>query len=201
MGTKEGETEIKVEDVMTSPVVTVGMIDKVDKIAKLMAKSDIGSIVVVDKNGKPVGIVTDMDLVKRVAAKNLLSSKISAKDVMTKPLVTIDSETDVTDAARKMNQLKIRRLAVVDKGKLTGIIAGKDIVRITPALIDIITEKSRISGFVTREKSTLAGHCDKCNGWSDNLRERDGLFLCEDCIADSKEEEGELNKPHVRDTL
>jgi CBS domain-containing protein len=201
VATKESETEVKVEDVMRSPVITVGMLDKVDNIAKLMAKGDIASIVIVDKNGKPVGIVTDMDLVKRVVAKNLSASKISAKDVMTKPLVTIDSQTDVADAARKMNQLKIRRLAVVDKGKLTGIIAAKDIVRITPALLDVITEKSRITGFVTREKSILAGHCDKCNGWSDNLRERDGLFLCEDCMADLKDEEQDLDKPHVRDTL
>ncbi len=194
----EGETEVKVKDVMTSPVVTVAMTDQVDKIAKLMTKSDIGSIVVVDKKGHPLGIVTDMDLVKRVTSKNLLPSKILAKDVMAKPLVTIDSELDVTDAARKMTQLKIRRLAVVEKGKLTGIIAGKDIVRITPALIDVITEKSRVSGFTAKEKRTLAGECDRCNNWSDNLRERDGHFLCEDCSADLKEEEGDVNKPHVR---
>jgi CBS domain-containing protein len=193
VGTKEGETEVKAKDVMSSPVVTVGMNDKADKIAKLMAKSDIGSIVVVDKKGNPAGIVTDMDLVKRVSAKNILPSRVFAKDVMTKPLVTIDSEIDVADAARKMNQLRIRRLVVMDRGKLTGIIAGKDIVKITPALIDVITEKSRITGFVAKEKPTLAGHCDKCDAWSDNLREEDGLFLCEDCIADMKEE---TRSPH-----
>jgi len=198
---REREAAVKVKDVMTSPVFTVGVSDTADNVAKLMAKRDIGSIVVVDKKGNPVGMVTDMDLVKRVTAKNLLPSKVSAKDVMTKPLVTIDSEMDVTDAARKMTQLKIRRLAVIDQGKLTGIIAGKDIVRITPALIDVITEKSKLTGFVTKEKQALAGHCDRCNNWSDNLREHDGEFLCRDCAADLVEEEGQLNKPHVRDML
>jgi CBS domain-containing protein len=195
--TTSNQTEVKIKDVMTSTVVTVGMTDPVDQIAKLMAKDDIGSIIVVDKKGKPVGMVTDMDLVKRVTAKNLLPSKLSAKEVMTKPLVTIDSEMDVTEAARKMTQLRIRRLAVVDKGKLTGIIAGKDIVRITPALIDMVTEKSRITGFVPKEKSTLAGHCDKCDNWSDNLKEHDGHFLCEDCTADEKRNphEDELEEP------
>jgi CBS domain-containing protein len=199
--TRESDAEIKIKDVMTSPVVTVGMTDTVDKIAKLMAKSDIGSIIVVDKKGNPVGMVTDMDLVKRVTAENLLPSKLSAKDVMTKPLVTIDSEMDVTNAARKLTHLNIMRLAVVDHGKLVGIIASKDIVRITPALIDIITEKSKLTSFLSKEKSALAGECDRCNNWSDNLREREGHYLCEDCTADLKEEEGDINKPHVKDTL
>jgi CBS domain-containing protein len=199
--TREHDAEIKIKDVMTSPVVTVGMTDTVDKIAKLMAKSDIGGIIVVDKKGNPVGMVTDMDLAKRVTAENLLPSKLSAKDVMTKPLATIDSEMDVTNAARKLTHLNIRRLAVVDHGKLVGIIASKDIVRITPALIAVITEKSKLTGFVSKEKSTLAGTCDKCNNWSDNLREREGHYLCEDCAADMKEEEGDINKPHVIDTL
>jgi len=199
--TRERDAEIKIKDVMTSPVVTVGMTDTVDKIAKLMAKSDIGGIIVVDKKGNPVGMVTDMDLAKRVTAENLLPSKLSAKDVMTKPLATIDSEMDVINAARKLTHLNIRRLAVVDHGKLVGIIASKDIVRITPALIDVITEKSKLTGFVSKEKSTLAGACDKCNNWSDNLREREGHYLCEDCAADMKEEEGDINKPHVIDTL
>jgi len=185
---------VKVKDVMTSPVVTVAMTDKVDKIAKLMAKRDIGSIVVIDKKSNPVGIITDMDLVKRVAAKNLLPSKVLAKDIMTKPLVTVDSEIDVTDAARRINQLSIRRLAVVHEGRLAGIITSKDIVKITPALIDVITEKSRIPGLLTREKPILAGHCDRCNGWSDNLRGHEGTFLCEDCAADLKEEKGQLEE-------
>ena len=78
--TTSNQTEVKIKDVMTSTVVTVGMADPVDQIAKLMAKGDIGSIIVVDKKGKPVGMVTDMDLVKRVTAKNLLPSKLSVQE-------------------------------------------------------------------------------------------------------------------------
>ena len=78
--TTSNQTEVKIKDVMTSTVVTVGMTDPVDQIAKLMAKGDIGSIIVVDKKGKPVGMVTDMDLVKRVTAKNLLPSKLSVQE-------------------------------------------------------------------------------------------------------------------------
>jgi Zn finger protein HypA/HybF involved in hydrogenase expression len=74
-----------------------------------------------------------------------------------------------------------------------GIITSNDIVDITPALIDVITEKSQIEP-VTRpvkETAPLSGYCDRCGSWADELKSQDGQFLCEDCSADMPEPEEE----------
>jgi CBS domain-containing protein len=65
---------VKVEDVMTSPVITITETDTVLTAAKLMKKNKIGCVVVVDKNGKPLGLMTERDVVRRVAAGDLLPS-------------------------------------------------------------------------------------------------------------------------------
>ena len=98
---------------MSSPVVTIKDTDSVLSASKLMKKNEIGCVVVVDKKGKPVGLMTERDVVRRVASLDLLPSKIIAGKAMTKPPATIDSSFDVTEAAKKMRSLKIRRLVVL----------------------------------------------------------------------------------------
>ncbi|MEM3755129.1 MAG: hypothetical protein QXE19_05535, partial [Candidatus Bathyarchaeia archaeon] len=63
-----------------------------------------------------------------------------------------------------------------------------DIAYIAPILMDIIAEKSTVSGRVLSKMHGLAGYCDRCNVWSDSLTEHEGAFLCEDCLADLEEE-------------
>jgi signal-transduction protein with cAMP-binding, CBS, and nucleotidyltransferase domain len=183
---------VKVEDVMSSPVVTINDTDTVLAATKLMRKNAIGCVVVVDKSGKPLGLITERDVVRRVAALDLLPSKVKAGKSMTKPVSTIDSTANVTDAAIKMRQLKIRRLVVLQDGKPIGIITSNDIVDITPALIDVMAEKSQISPVQKiKEAATLNGYCDKCGSWADELKSQDGQFLCDDCMADVEEPEDE----------
>jgi len=91
---------------------------------------------------------------------------------------------------KKMRELKIRRLVVVQDGKLKGIITSNDIVDITPALIDVIAEKSQIEPVErVRESALLSGYCDRCGSWADELKAHDGQFLCDDCMADLEEPE------------
>jgi signal-transduction protein with cAMP-binding, CBS, and nucleotidyltransferase domain len=157
-----------------------------------MKKNEIGCVVVVDKSGKPLGLMTERDVVRRVAALDLLPSKVQAAKSMTKPLSTIDATANVTDAAKKMRQLKIRRLVVLQGGKLKGIITSNDIVDITPALIDVMAEKSQIAPVQkTREAAPLSGYCDRCGSWADELKSQDGQFLCDDCVADTEEPQEE----------
>jgi CBS domain-containing protein len=181
-------TEVKVKDVMSTTVVTVRETDSVELAGQLMNKHDIGSVVVVDLNGKPVGIITERDAVGRVVAKNLQPRKVQAKTIMSAPIITTSPEMDINDAARRMSKLGIRRLVVMDRGKLIGIVTSKDILSITPELFNIITEKARItrSPLVT-EGTPLVGQCDGCGQWSDSLRDADGKFLCEDCRAELQE--------------
>jgi len=188
--TKTAPTEVKVEDVMSSPVVTIKDTDSVLSASKLMKKNEIGCVVVVDKKGKPVGLMTERDVVRRVAALDLLPSKVIAGKAMTKPPATIDSAIDVTEAAKKMRSLKIRRLVVLQGGELKGIITSNDIVDITPALIDVMAEKSQIAPIrPTKETAALNGYCDRCGSWADELKSHDGQFLCDECLADSGEPE------------
>ena len=185
---KTASTEVKVEDVMSSPVVTIKDTDTVLAASKLMKKNEIGCVVVVDKKGKPVGLMTERDVVRRVAALDLLPSKVQAGRSMTKPPATIDAVSDVTEAAKKMRELKIRRLVVLQEGELKGIITSNDIVDITPALIDVMAEKSQIAPIrPTKEAAALSGYCDRCGSWADELKSHDGQFLCDECLADSEE--------------
>ncbi|HUK27889.1 MAG TPA: CBS domain-containing protein [Candidatus Acidoferrales bacterium] len=182
--------DVKVEDVMSSPVLTIKDTDSVLAAAKLMKKNEVGCVVIVDKAGKPLGLITERDVVRRVAALDLLPSKVQASKSMTKPPAVIEASANVTDAARKMKEMKVRRLVVLQGGKLSGIITSNDIVDITPALIDVMAEKSQIAPIrKTKEAAPLSGYCDRCGSWADELKSHDGQFLCDDCMSDVEEPE------------
>jgi len=182
-------TRMLVKDFMSSPVITVDLDETVDRVAQFMEVHKLGCIIVTDKDGRPIGIITERDLVTRVLAKNLLPSKLVAKEVMTTPLVTISPDETLSNAARQMSRLNVRRLGVVYKGNLVGVISSKDILAITPELIETIQEKARIeSGSIeeTVESSPMAGHCDRCGQWSSRLKEVEGEYLCEDCRTENE---------------
>jgi CBS domain-containing protein len=183
-----------VKDVMSSPVVTIEENAPVNEVAELMDKHGLGCVIVTNKEGKPIGIITERDLVARVLAKNAMPSSVKAGEVMTSPLITIEPDETIHEAARRMSRLNIRRLGVVYKGQLVGLLSSKDILAVVPELIETIQERALIEGEnraqeAPEETSPLAGYCDRCGGWSDNLNEVDGEFLCEDCKAELEEEE------------
>lgn len=198
MSVHETEPEaVVVRDIMSRPVITAKETDTAADIATLMAKHNIGCVLVSGKKGDTIGIVTERDIVQRIAAKNLLPSKVTARESMSKPVITIPSGASVTEAAKLMNQKKVRRLAVIEGGKLTGVLTMKDILEVTPAIIDLASEKTRV-GAAERPRSSrsaLSGYCDECETWSDSLIQRDGIFLCQDCARDlgPREEEPEAD--------
>ena len=192
------ETEpevVVVRDIMSRPVITVKESDTAADVAKLMAKHDIGCVLVSGKKGEIIGIVTERDIVQRIAAKNLVPSNVKVTESMSKPVITVQSGASVTDAAKLMNQKKVRRLAVVENGKLTGVITMKDILEVTPAIIDLASERSRVgSGRPRSALSSLSGYCDECETWSDGLVQKDGVFLCQDCAKELGPAEDEEEK-------
>jgi CBS domain-containing protein len=113
---------------MTKPVITIKTDSSLRKAAKLMSKKNVGSIVVT-RGEKPVGIVTERDIVERVVAKGLDASKVLMKEVMSKPLTTIRSDMSLIDAIRVMQKKKIRRLLIVENEKLVGIVTQRDLLR------------------------------------------------------------------------
>lgn len=177
------KTGVQVRDVMSNPVKTVQEEENVERVAELMIANDLGSIIVTDVNRNPVGIITERDIVKRVVAENKLPKDVMAEEVMSCPVFTIDPDADIKGAAELMREHNVRRLVVMDGGKMIGIVSSKDIVEITPALLEIISEKTRITHqqpLSSRLRYT-AGYCDNCRQWSDSLLEVDGNFLCENC--------------------
>lgn len=180
-----------IKDVMSSPVITVGENEKVDKVAQFMEMQRLGSIIVTDKEGRPVGIITERDLVTRVLAKNKLPSVILAKDIMTSPLITTSPDESLSNTARQMSRLNVRRLGVVYKGNLVGVISAKDILAITPELIEMIQERARIEGGNAEElieSPPMAGYCDRCGQWSSRMKEVEGEYLCVDCHSENDED-------------
>jgi CBS domain-containing protein len=179
-------TRMVVKDIMTSPVVTLAEDATSNKVATLMDENDLGCVIVTDAAGKPIGIITERDLVIRVLAKNLVPDAVKAKEIMTSPLITIQPDTTISEAARRMSRLDIRRLGVVYKGNLVGLISSRDILGVMPELIEIIQERTRIEGAAQAEETEdeekpLSGYCDRCGVFSENLKDVDGQNLCEDC--------------------
>lgn len=179
-------TRMLVKDVMTSPAITVSEDTAVDKTAQLMSSDRLGCIIVTSKDGKALGIITESDLVRRVLAKNIRPSMLNAKEVMSAPLITVDPDEPITDTARRMSRLDVRRLGVIYKENLVGIISSKDILAVTPELIENMQEKARIERENEVEQESvqsppLAGYCEQCGSWSDNLNEVEGNYLCEEC--------------------
>jgi CBS domain-containing protein len=179
-------TRMVVKDVMSSPVVTLDEDETSNKVATLMDENDLGCVIISNKARKPVGIITERDLVVRVLAKNLMPDAIKAKEIMTSPLVTITPEATISEAARRMSRLDIRRLGVVYKGNLVGVISSRDILGVMPELIEIIQERTRLEDAAQAEETEdeekpLSGYCDRCGVFSENLKAVDGQILCEDC--------------------
>jgi CBS domain-containing protein len=116
-----------VKDFMTSNVITIGVNETALYAAKLMHQQDVGDLVVMEGN-VPKGIVTERDLVRRVMAlKKPLETKVS--EIMTNPLITIEDNASLRDAARKMVKYKIRRLPVTKNTVLVGIIVASDFAK------------------------------------------------------------------------
>ena len=189
MASSVDENVATAKDVMSKPVISIRENDNAMNAAKLMEKHRIGGIVIVNKNGNPLGIVTERDLATRVVAKGLQPKDVNVSSIMSRPIATIDGETSIREVAKKMSRLEIRRLAVFSKGDLQGIITSNDILRITPVMMDVLSERSRINANEPiRETSNLAGYCDNCSEWSLSLSYHEGKFHCEDCLADGEEE-------------
>ena len=180
-----------VRDIMSSPVVTMDADETSNKAAEIMDQNNLGAVIVQNKIGTPIGIITERDIVKRVVAKNQKPDTKKAKDVMTTPLVTIEPEAIISDAARKMTRLGIRRLGVIYKGNLVGILSSKDILGVMPELLEIMQERSRIEGAAASEEpeeTPQSGYCDNCEAYSENLKECNGQNICDECRIELEQE-------------
>ena len=178
-------TGIKVKDAMIKGVVT-GMIEQnVLEGSKIMTKHDVGSLIVCDGE-KPAGIVTREDVINKVVSAELDPSKVMLNEIMSKNLVTITSDQDISEAARLMSKYMYERIPVVSLGKLVGIISTREIAKVAPAALEVATEHLRIEegsdeSEEEKEDEVTAGECESCGNYSDELEKINDQWICSSC--------------------
>jgi len=118
----------KFKDIINRQVFTISAFEPVSEAAYLMRNEDIGALIVVDKDNKPIGIITDRDLVVSVIAERINPAEVSVEDIMTKDPITVDENTDLYDILRTLPEHSVRRLPVTQNGKLSGIVSIDDLI-------------------------------------------------------------------------
>jgi len=138
------EAELPVKEIMTPDVVTVDLGSSCVDAAERMLEHGIGGIIVTD-DGRPVGILTERDLVDKVILRDLQASSVNVEDVMTSPLITVHSTELVNDVMRKMARLRIHRFPVVEEKRLVGIVTDTDLLVVSAQMGEIFAELIEMS--------------------------------------------------------
>lgn len=144
---------VRVSDIMVRNIKTAEENQSTNHIAKVMSENNIGSVVIIKSNevGGLSGIITERDIVRLAGAVQTSSTllQLTARDIMSKPVITINAESSIQDAIQSMKLNNIRRLPVVNReGETVGIITDKDIFR---AIINNQSLVASISENVTIE--------------------------------------------------
>lgn len=168
-------------DAMTTNPSYISPDEKVIDCVKKMISEKVGSMLVIE-DGKLLGIVTERDMLNKVMVKDVNIKKTLIKDIMSKKPVYAEPELDIYDAMILMRLEEIRRLPVVDKGNVVGLLTQKDILSIQPELYDLVIEtfkiregdrKSSLNGF-------MEGNCYACKSHGP-LTKIGGRWLCDSC--------------------
>jgi CBS domain-containing protein len=117
-----------VKDLMTKNVITVDLSTTVFDAAVIMTEKRKGCLIVTEGDA-PVGIVTERDIVRRFVYRSLVNRETKVSEIMSKPLITIEPDSSIRDAARLMIKNNIRRLPVVKENKLVGILTTADFAK------------------------------------------------------------------------
>ena len=160
----------RLSEIMTRKVVTVGIGERVEEALRLMVKYDIGSVVVTDGEN-PVGIITERDIT-RAALRGDSMLRIPARSLMSRPLQTATGDTEVREAVELMLKLGLRRLPVIEDGRLVGVVTEQDLTRWVlrsfyepdvPAELRSLVHTPRVEVLSGRPRCPNCGHYqDEC---------------------------------------
>jgi len=131
--TDEDKVALKTANVMVKKVITVDEKASVKEAADTMNQFGIGSVITT-RRGKPIGIITERDLLKRIVSEGRNAKKTRVKEIMSSPLVVISPDTDLEEAARLMFEMKIKKLPVTEQNRLVGLVSLTDIARAQPMI-------------------------------------------------------------------
>jgi len=180
---------IYVKDIMSKPVHKIEANKSVKDAAALIKRIRRGFLVVV-KGNKPVGVLSDSDIIGRVVATDKPSSKVKVKDVMTRHFVSIGSDEEILTAVRKMKRGNVHRLPVIDHNKIVGVLSLTDIARTSPEMLDLLEYRLKMKEepYETKDEHT-SGLCDSCDNYYTDVKLVGHKLLCEDCREDLQSEE------------
>ena len=132
---------LRAEDVMTVPPVTAKPDDTIKDVAMTMRKNKVGSVLVVDDEGKLRGIITEHDLVY-ACSEGWHPENRQAWEVMTEDPITVTPDTDIVEVIKKMRNANIRHIPVVDEnGKPLGMISARDLLDFVLTLVGLTAFK------------------------------------------------------------
>jgi CBS domain-containing protein len=117
---------MQLREIMTAGVVTAEEADEIREVAALMRDRGVGSVVICDPEGAPVAMITDRDVAVRVAAGDLGMSEPAGRHA-SRPLISGEPDMDLEEAAALMVQHRVRRLPILEAGRLAGIVSLDDI--------------------------------------------------------------------------
>ena len=122
---------MKVRDAMAKTVTSARKDERVVDVAKKMQQEDAGFMPIVEDGGRLIGVITDRDIVIRCIAEGHDPRNEPAEHLMSTSVTTISPDDDIKDAARKMEDREVRRLAVVEDGRLVGVLSHGNVVQAT----------------------------------------------------------------------
>ena len=141
---------MKVFDIMSDHIVTVGQSEPVTAAARLLKQYNIGAVPVCDDRGNLRGMITDRDITVRCVATGLSPAETNIGDVMTRGAVTVNDNAHVGEAARLMADAQVRRLPVCHDGRLVGMLSLADLARNTDCDTEAAEALSEISKNIRR---------------------------------------------------
>lgn len=137
---------MKVREVMTSPVIKIHPDESVEVAARTLAQYNIGILPVCEKGDAVCGLVTDRDLVTRCIAANRSPAKTTVREVMTGQVLAAKPDMEVGVAAHLMGRQQIRRLPVMENGKLCGMVSLGDLACREESAMDAADALTDITG-------------------------------------------------------
>ena len=165
-----------VRDIMTKEIVTIDEGETALEAATIMSQRGISSLIVV-KDGAPMGIITERDFVKKVCAKQLEASAIKIGTLMSRIRTVADPDTPIQVAVQRMANRGIRRLPIIQEGKVVGIVTVTDLARYlrTILLLESALSPSKTRG-IWSASSNVDDDDDDYDDHANNNKNNKGVY-------------------------
>ncbi|WP_132058308.1 CBS domain-containing protein [Halorussus amylolyticus] len=174
------EGEVTVRDVMSREYVGVSESDTVLGAVRLMHEEGVGSVIVL-RGSDPVGIMTESDVLGVVAAETD-PSETPVSAVMSRPVVSVETDRALSDAAATMSSEDIRRVLVTDDGDLAGVLDERDVISASASLSGVPSLGTEPPAMADdRAEYSDRSICETCGSLSRELSNVNGQLICVDC--------------------